>query len=1223
MALPPSIVSSLTPEDSFDYPGSSVLGSPGRRSVDGDTTAGSINLVHLEQNAGRSGAATLQQYNSTIEVPDSVPKREYYTSLRRFGTVGRQGSISGGSMLGGGGGTNTLGPVTAVGSPYPSATMGRTATFGRSNTSASNFKPSGKSVDCAVIMLDGLQQMFSIDKAAYGQQLFDAVCANLDLLETDFFGIKYLAPDNTMCWLKMDKKVAKQVGKNWLFEFQVKFFPYDIDSIVEDLTRYFLCLQVRQNLLSGQLPCSFFSYVILGSYVVQSDAGDFDPKRHQGIAYIRDHPFAPSHLQSTEMLYRIAETHRLHHGQSPEMADRNFLNNSKKLALYGVHMHKVLSSSGVEHGLGVYYGGLLLYLSRIRLQRFSWPRIIKLSYRKRHFIMIVRSLDEDQSERTYAFRCATPQRAKRLWTLCVEHHNFFRLRSYEHSRKPSVLPGFSSRKFTYNQPGMANSLGDLTGSEAVPSHRPQPAIRRMQPQRKRISSTDQTWFTLPHGVNPSTYAVDAFQYQYAPQIASDASLGGDGVGYSFEHWGGGEAACEMPAGAAYRRGLDGSNHLGNYQPRPIFKPEPWRISTADRSRCLGIDDRGLDIASQRDSGWQGCRANKGVKAPGCYYFEATVLEDGPVGVGWATNEAGLTSLGCDDQAFVLGNIEGGQGAATLTFKGKQVDVSDGRIAVGKGTVIGCCLDLDRGIATWNCNGNECPQVLRIPENLINEPFFPAASMKDSRLLLNFGGSTSPPLRFIPTSSGGGGGGFVPLADVVEDAQVTNENCGWRLNPYDATAGVEVRPDGMAVQAHWGSGWQGCRANRGVRGEGRFYYEARVIESNGLARIGWTTEDGSLLVGTDSFGFGYGSDCEGFGLSGQQGKRMHNNEIDNYGESFGEDDVIGCFLDLTQRTVRWAKNGHPFGDAYRLPDDFATAFAANGSPVARRVAFFPTVALNNSTVELNFGDSQFSYFPGDLNGPKEPDWTPLSYIAPENLQVTSRPGPMYKRRGWSYIEPQVGISEAKTVMKPSVDRREDDLSPTAHVAPRLHLAGAVPVMPGLTSVLSPPPKRVAPKTPSMGNGYHTNGDHTELADAIDGIQLSPSRRQHPIPLNSGVGETVTVQRSEPKIESELIEDENGKIIKRTTKRTQVVTTKTYSERFIQPESFIAIPNENDHELDQAILKVTQLDPRVFVRTTNLHHSAPQVPGKRSTSNGRSAHFSSTDGGSAISNSTLTH
>ncbi|VDL61034.1 unnamed protein product [Hymenolepis diminuta] len=132
---------------------------------------------------------------------------------------------------------------------------------------------------------------------------------------------------------------------------------------------------------------------------------------------------------------------------------------------------------------------------------------------------------------------------------------------------------------------------------------------------------------------------------------------------------------------------------------------------------------------------------------------------------------------------------------------------------------------------------------------------------------------------------------------------------------------------------------------------------------------------------------------------------------------------------------------------------------------------------------------------------------------------------------------------------------------------------------------------------------------------------------------------TVQRSEPKIESEFIEDENGKLIKRTTKRTQVVTTKTYSERYINPEPFIAVPSENDTQLEDAILRVTQLDPRVTVTTTNLHnqqqyhHSSTGYHnhhlqhhlagiGKRSpmathspnsnngTSNGRSAHFNCT-------------
>ncbi len=75
-------------------------------------------------------------------------------------------------------------------------------------------------------------------------------------------------------------------------------------------------------------------------------------------------------------------------------------------------------------------------------------------------------------------------------------------------------------------------------------------------------------------------------------------------------------------------------------------------------------------------------------------------------------------------------------------------------------------------------------------------------------MLNFGGAAEAPLEFAPKSRA-----FVALSEVREDAQVSNSNCGWRLNPYDATQALDVQPDGMAAQGHWGAGWQGCRANR--------------------------------------------------------------------------------------------------------------------------------------------------------------------------------------------------------------------------------------------------------------------------------------------------------------------------------------------------------------------------------------------------------------------------
>ncbi len=59
-----------------------------------------------------------------------------------------------------------------------------------------------------------------------------------------------------------------------------------------------------------RLPCSFNTYVILGAYIIQSEAGDWDPETHEGIDYLFNVPFAPREFQTPEMLVRIMEMHQ-------------------------------------------------------------------------------------------------------------------------------------------------------------------------------------------------------------------------------------------------------------------------------------------------------------------------------------------------------------------------------------------------------------------------------------------------------------------------------------------------------------------------------------------------------------------------------------------------------------------------------------------------------------------------------------------------------------------------------------------------------------------------------------------------------------------------------------------------------------------------------------------------------------------------------------------------
>lgn len=75
------------------------------------------------------------------------------------------------------------------------------------------------------------------------------------------------------------------------------------------LFRYFLCLQLRQDIASGRLPCSFVTHALLGSYTLQAELGDYDPEEHNSD-YIGEFQFAPN--QTKEMEEKVVELHKTH-----------------------------------------------------------------------------------------------------------------------------------------------------------------------------------------------------------------------------------------------------------------------------------------------------------------------------------------------------------------------------------------------------------------------------------------------------------------------------------------------------------------------------------------------------------------------------------------------------------------------------------------------------------------------------------------------------------------------------------------------------------------------------------------------------------------------------------------------------------------------------------------------------------------------------------------------
>uniref|UniRef100_A0A3P9IRN5 Protein 4.1 n=1 Tax=Oryzias latipes TaxID=8090 RepID=A0A3P9IRN5_ORYLA len=303
-----------------------------------------------------------------------------------------------------------------------------------------------KTMQCKVTLLDDAQFECELDKHANAQELFTKVCDHVNLLEKDYFGLAHWETPTSKTWLEPTKEIRKQVpGAIYEFTFSVKFYPPDPAQLTEDLTRYFLCLQLRKDILQGVLPCSFVTLSLLGSYTAQSELGEYDPELH-GTDYLKELSLAPG--QSKELEEKVMELHRTYRSMSPAQADMLFLENAKKLAMYGVDLHQAKDLDGVDITLGVCSSGLMVYKDKLRINRFPWPKVLKISYKRSSFFIKIRPSEQEQYESTIGFKLPNYKASKKLWKVCVEHHTFFRVSTVEppSSRRFLVL----GSKFRYS-----------------------------------------------------------------------------------------------------------------------------------------------------------------------------------------------------------------------------------------------------------------------------------------------------------------------------------------------------------------------------------------------------------------------------------------------------------------------------------------------------------------------------------------------------------------------------------------------------------------------------------------------------------------------------------------------------------------------------------------------------------------------------------------------------
>ncbi|XP_005599567.1 band 4.1-like protein 4A isoform X4 [Equus przewalskii] len=347
---------------------------------------------------------------------------------------------------------------------------------------------------CEVLLLDESKltltsQQQGIKKSTKGSVVLDHVFRHINLVEIDYFGLRYCDRSHQTYWLDPAKTLAEHkelinTGPPYTLYFGIKFYAEDPCNLKEEITRYQFFLQVKQDVLQGRLPCPVNVAAQLGAYAIQSELGDYDPYKHTA-GYVSEYRFVPD--QKEELEEAIERIHKTLMGQAPSEAELNYLRTAKSLEMYGVDLHPVYGENKSEYFLGLTPVGVVVYKNKKQVGKYFWPRITKVHFKETQFEL--RVLGKDCNETSFFFEARSKTACKHLWKCSVEHHTFFRMPENESNSLSRRLSKFGSMSYKHRYSGRTALQMSRDLSIQLPRPDQNVARSRSKTYPKRIAQT--------------------------------------------------------------------------------------------------------------------------------------------------------------------------------------------------------------------------------------------------------------------------------------------------------------------------------------------------------------------------------------------------------------------------------------------------------------------------------------------------------------------------------------------------------------------------------------------------------------------------------------------------------------------------------------------------------------------------------------------------------------
>uniref|UniRef100_A0A8D0ZLI5 Tyrosine-protein phosphatase non-receptor type n=1 Tax=Sus scrofa TaxID=9823 RepID=A0A8D0ZLI5_PIG len=262
---------------------------------------------------------------------------------------------------------------------------------------------------------------FTLSVESTGQESLEAVAQRLELREITYFSLWYYNKQNQRRWVDLEKPLKKQLDKYALeptVYFGVVFYVPSVSQLQQEITRYQYYLQLKKDILEGNIPCTLEQAIQLAGLAVQADFGDFD--QYESQDFLQKFALLPVEwLQDEKVLeeatQKVALLHQKYRGLTAPDAEMLYMQEVERMDGYGEESYPAKDSQGSDISIGACLEGIFVKHKNGRPPVvFRWHDIANMSHNKSFF-----ALELANKEETIQFQTEDLETAKYVWRLCV------------------------------------------------------------------------------------------------------------------------------------------------------------------------------------------------------------------------------------------------------------------------------------------------------------------------------------------------------------------------------------------------------------------------------------------------------------------------------------------------------------------------------------------------------------------------------------------------------------------------------------------------------------------------------------------------------------------------------------------------------------------------------------------------------------------------------------